>query len=245
MSMTTNEVIIALMSGTSLVGTVILRWLDRKKLTAERKSSEVDMYNKLLASVQKELEIRDLTITKLRERERNNEERVKKLNDEIRSGRRQISLLEENNLILKMEIDFMRKMLAKQLGDYDKMSVFILDDSQIVTLSFKDKLEKSSLIDVQIFSDVDTFIAAVSVKKPAIVIIDYYLKAGKTSESVIAYLKNVKDYSPNIIIMSKDDREEFQEHLAAQGAAKFYKKEGLYIFDIVKYVLEYAERILS
>lgn len=234
------------MSGGSILSIIALRYLDRRKLKAERVSYEVEMYDKLLASIRKELESRDETIAGLRTRETGNEERVRKLNDEIRKLRQSNRVAEETNLMLKVEIDWMRKMLSKQIGDYERMGVFVLDDSQIVTMSFKNKLEKSSIIDVQVFNDVESFISAIAVKKPKILIIDYYLKSGKTSEDLIDSIKGGDtEYAPNIIIMSKDDREELKDHLYSKGITKFYVKDGLYIFDIVKFVMKYAETILS
>lgn len=243
--MTQNEVIVALASGGSLITTLVLRWLDKRKHQAEASTAEAQLYEKLLSSVKTELESRDITISQLRQREINNEINARRQNEEIKKLRQQNRICEENNIILKAEIDWMRRMLDKQLGDYERMGVFVLDDSQIVTMSFKSKLEKSSIIDVQVFNDAETFAAAVLVKKPKLLIIDYYLKAGKTAEQMIDAIKAQPDYSPCLIIMSKDDREELKDHLHSKGISKFYLKEGLYQFDIVKYVMKYAETILS
>lgn len=236
--MTTNELIISLMSGSSLLATLVLRYLDRRKLKADAISSETEMYDKLLASVKKELEVRDQTISQMRTRE-------EKSNSEIKNLRQQNRICEESSLLLKAEIDWMRKMLGKQLGDFEKMGVFVLDDSHVVTLSLKSKLEKSSILDVQVYNDLESFVAAVFEKKPKVLVIDYYLKEGKTSESLLDSVKSNPDYEPHIIIMSKDDKEDFKEHLHSKGIARFYLKEGLYQFDIVKYVLKYAETILG
>lgn len=236
--MTTNELVLSLMSGGSIITTLILRHLDRRKIRADAVSSETEMYDKLLGSVKKELELRDQTITQLRTREERSSEDIKRL-------RQQNRLCEENGLLLKAEIDWMRKMLGKQLGDFEKMGVFVLDDSHVVTLSLKSKLEKSSILDVQVYNDMESFVAAVFEKTPKVLLIDYYLKDGKTSETLIDKIKAKPEYDPHIIIMSKDDKEELKEHLNTKGISRFYLKEGLYQYDIVKYVLKYAETILG
>lgn len=180
------------------------------------------------------LEIVNGELTRYRERE---ELTIKKLNELERQD-------VQNRLTIhamEVELSVTRDFLDKQYPDRYKFKVFVLDDYEFVLKVLKMHLGKISLIDVQTFDNYNTFIDALSAK-PEILIIDYHVDHKHTAADILDVMESIEDYQPKVIIMSGFPEDHIREKIAPRDVWRIYNKDGLYVYQISKEIMEYVKK---
>lgn len=243
--MTANDWITLTGSGGAVILTLALRYLDRRKHKAEASVVEQEVHNKLMQSVRAELDNRDLQIDELRNREKDSKRYIKAQKEIIANLRLDRLTCDEKNQILQMQVDAIQKLLMIYMDKIVKMNVFILDDSAFVTEQFKQQLQRHPLITVTVSNDSDNFIEKIREVKPSLLVLDYYLKGGETCDGLIKNIQSIDSYFPKILVMTNDQSAELKQHIAGLGIERMYSKENLFVFEIVKHVIKYAETILT
>jgi hypothetical protein len=124
---------------------------------------------------------------------------------------------------VKKKIDF---------HNWQRETVFILDDNPLVVNEFKYRFGKISVLDTRVFSNSEKFLTDARNEKPEILIIDWMLGEDETAQDVIEQL----EYEPEIFIMSADKSVALK--IREQGMQFFYKDDH-YVFKIAKAVIQH------
>ena len=88
-----------------------------------------------------------------------------------------------------------------------KLSVYVLDDSELMSFALDTGLSKDRRNVVSAFTSVDRFWDAVEKEIPNVVVLDYYLDGGDTGLEVLKSLRKISDDVVAIILSKQEDPE--------------------------------------
>jgi len=211
----------------STAGGVIGHFSGKRKSKAEVQNLEQQATRNVLEMVNAEL-------TRYRDRE---ESTAKKINDLERQD-------VQNRLTIhamEVELSVTRDFLDKQYPNRYKFKIFVLDDYEYVLKVLKMHLGKISLIDVQTFDNYRDFVGALG-EKPEILIIDYNVDGKHTASDVLDVIEDIDGYQPKIIIMSGFPEDMIREKIAPRDVWRIYNKDGLYVYQISKEIMDYVKK---
>jgi hypothetical protein len=132
--------------------------------------------------------------------------------------------------VTELELSTVKKKI--DFHNWQRESVFILDDNLMVINEFKFRFSKISVLDYRVFTQTEVFLREAQKEQPEILIIDWMLEDDKTAQDVIDQL----GYEPEIFIMSADKSVHMK--IREQGMQFFYKDEH-YVFKIAKAVIQH------
>ncbi len=134
--------------------------------------------------------------------------------------------------VVELELQHLKKQIEYQ--DYQKETVFVIDDNATTGEIFRRLLSRISVINCKVFLDHRIFLTDVQKEKPGIVILDHYLDKDLTAADIIKLI----GYTPEVFIMSSTK----EVHLiyADMGYKFFYKGEN-YVQKISKAILEHLK----
>ena len=126
-----------------------------------------------------------------------------------------------------------------------KPAIYIIDDEPLQRNMLRDHLSKMLSYEVIGFATGEECIAAVKVRKPAIVFLDFYLNSQvKDADDGIDILKEIKELSPDteVVMISGQDKIEVAVNTMKYGAFDYIVKgEGAFyraersVFNIYRY----------
>ena len=113
-----------------------------------------------------------------------------------------------------------------------KPAIYIVDDEPMQRDMLKDHLAKMSGYDVHSFNTGEECIAAINVRKPGIVFLDYYLNSQvREASDGIDVLKTIKEIAPEteVVMISGQDKIEVAVNTMKYGAFDYIVKgEGAF-----------------
>lgn len=113
-----------------------------------------------------------------------------------------------------------------------KISVFILDDSQVILNSIKDILGDSGIKDWYLFNNVEDFFKDFN-EDVGVAVLDYYLKEGVTGIDV---MKRIQVINPGCKIIVISAQEKIDVILANYKIKFLFKLSDTFNDDIITYI---------
>lgn len=159
------------------------------------------------------------------------------LQRQIEENKKKLREHEIANEDCEFEHSITRMQLTKALKRLDMMhwiksTVFVCDDSEIVTKVFTQRFKTVPVVYFKAFTDADECLKQARIERPEILVLDYILSGGKTAEDIIKEI----GYEPEIFIMSatKEYEVKFKD-----TDIRFFYKDQHYIRNITKAILEH------
>jgi hypothetical protein len=224
-------------------------YLHRSKTKAENDKTKVEtallvqeMYQKLLDSLNQNIEQQDLRIKGLSERinrSRLQEQELLAQLQEQKQVNKQSHLLYQ---ALEIEVGLLRNLLNQSKTNMRIIKVSIADDYQVSLDMFRMSLSRISVIDLSTHATAQEVIDNLS-GRPDILVLDYNLDGEHTAETVLEEVEKFSDYYPKIIVMSAQPLKDIEQLFLGKDIWKFYSKTDLYISEITRTIMEYVREV--
>lgn len=229
---------------TTVLTLIINRFADRKKTKSEAEEIATKVMGMVLESVKQQLLANQAQMTVMEHESEKDKKKISALELNLETVRQQHQECELSSSMLLVELDAMRAMVRETSIPLRKIKIAILDDNSMDKFMFEHRLKRISFLDVQAFTDVDSFMKCIDTR-PDILIMDYHIGTGVTVESLITKILSIENYDPKIVVITGDRSAELREALAKMGVWRFFIKEGPYVNLVTKQILDYLEHLVK